>query len=180
MLMYARALGCLLMVICMLYAVLLMLLGPKRRVAAGTIAFAVLGLTLMAAVIGLMKADLSQPFSDEAAVYKALYQGFLQQADRFIDAWAHKDMPLRSLLTLIGMTLVLLANTWILVSAGPQLMKERFSLRYVVDFEDFFAECFNLFPVITICYSIAFAVLTGVNMLLCIGAYWLLHGVWPW
>ena len=181
MIMYLRALGGVLLLDCMLYGVLRMLLGKRRRLAGG-ISLAVLGTALLAFAIGVMmqRNFLAIKFTDEMPLYRWLFKGLENAYGSYTKALVDPANETADVVLLLGMGAVLLADVGVLIGAACTRIKDRFRLSFISDLEDFMVESAKLYPVIALVYTLITAVVIAINMALCIGVYWLLNGAWPW
>ncbi|MBQ2954805.1 MAG: hypothetical protein IJE07_14840 [Clostridia bacterium] len=179
MVMCLRALVGLLLLNCMLYGTLRLLLG-KRRKLAGSIALYALFLPVFAGTIGLMGMDFSQAYADELQVYSALFDGFVEKGQAYIAAWKRPANGTKEIVTLVAMAVVVLVDLAIVLRGIPGLFEETFDWSWVSDMEDFFVQSTTLYPVIAVFTVLGWALMAAVNMALCTGAHYWLHGAWPW
>lgn len=177
--MILRALGGVLLLDCMLYCMLRMLLGRRRRLA-GAIALGALFLLLVASAIGLMGVDFTQTFTDEIQVYQAVYHGFVGKANDYIAALTSPEKTLQEALTVVGMLIVLIANLWILLGRCPGMFMDNDNMPQVIRPETLSACMKDMYPVVAVKSTLVWALLMAADMALCIGVHWLLHGTAPW
>lgn len=179
MMIYVKAIGGMILLSSMLYYALRLLSGRKRKVV-GSIALLALMLPLMAGTVGLMGVDFTQNFTDELEVYDAVWKGFLQKGQAFINALTSPEKTTKQALTIVAMLVVAAANLVIVVTGVPTLMEDgAIDWSTLTDPEDFFAHCLTLYPVTALLSVLAWAVMVAVDIVLCIGAHWLLHGALP-
>lgn len=179
LMMYLRTLGGILLLDCILYYVLRLLLGRRRRIA-GAISLWTLGIVLVAVAIGLLGMSFRPYYKDELQVFQALYKGLIGKGTAYISGLSRPGKTVAQWATFIGMAVMVLLNLTAVGFGAPLLMGGLFDPQDEGRTLSFVDRCTTFYPVTLILFTLGFAVIMALNMVVCIGVYWLLHGAWPW